>query len=199
MFIPSFSDAYFNSAAYYTSAYEYELPISIDLTFPLNSSTGDWFNIYSADFMNGDQNTQRTYNFSYQSTYGEQIIYKCTITSYDGDALDPELVESGTFFTYVSVEYIYGGAYESVVDIRFIERSNLPGDLDYDFLPSDNSDLGIIYTIYSLGSDVVNFFPKLDQIFGVNVAGYSFFDLLISGFSIYCGFVIVKWVVGIVV
>lgn len=47
------------------------------------------------------------------------------------------------------------------------------------------------------GNEIYQFFPSVGSLMSLNISGYTFVDLLTSGFLIYCGFVIVKFIVGL--
>ena len=87
MLVVSFSDCYFYSASYYTSAYEYVLPNSFSASFPSNLSSGGAVDIYVANFMSSDQSTVRTYDFSYAMTFGDTPIYLCEITHFGDEPI----------------------------------------------------------------------------------------------------------------
>ena len=201
MLVVSFSDCYFYSASYYTSAYEYVLPNSFSASFPSNLSSGGAVDIYVANFMSSDQSTVRTYDFSYAMTFGDTPIYLCEITHFGDEPIPADVLELSAHYIYVSVEYTYGAAYESMVTFTFLDRNGLPPGLDYDF---ENSILGsanqfhLMNWLYDFGNTVYSFFPSISDFLNTQIIGQSFSWILTQGLLVYCGWVVVKFIVGAV-
>ena len=212
---PSYNSAYFETLYIETSPGN--LPDSFTIEFPkddfANSAGGK---LLDGQFISLSDSADysvpyRVYDFErvegyYYNPYrpgesgGRVSIYRVTLSSYEGVSVSSdELSALGYEYVYVSRSNV-GSLFYSEFDFTFIPRADLPPGLDYDF--SNNSvgefQPGIMNWLYNFGSDVYTFFPSVSDLLQTQILGQSFSWLLIQGFLVYCGYVVVKFIVGVV-
>ena len=212
---PSYSSAYFETLYIETSPGN--LPDSFTIEFPKNdfaNSAGG--KLLDGQFISSSDGADysvpyRVYDFElvegyYYNPYrpgesgGRVSIYRVTLSSYEGVSVSSdELSALGYEYVYVSRANT-GAVFYSEFDFTFIPRVDLPAGLDYDFSNNYVGEFqdGIMNWLYNFGSDVYTFFPSVSDLLQTQILGQSFSWLLIQGFLVYCGYVVVKFVVGIV-
>lgn len=215
MVLPSYPSAYFSYLSVETAAGDLES--SFQVNFP-NNSPSDYARFVGGDLLSGERYSHtdadgmsvpyRVYQFSLVDGYYYDIpnsgydskIYKVELVSFSGNSVSSvELEALGYEYVYVSYANL-GTLPKSDFYFYFIPRSELPEGLEYDF-PIDSVEWGIsgIFNwLYQFGMDVYTFFPSVSDFLNTQILGQSFSWLLIQGFLVYCGYVIVKFVVGIV-
>lgn len=213
---PSYNSAYFDTLYIETSPGN--LPDSFVIEFPKNDyadSAGGILldgQVFSSSDSSDYSVPYRVYDFErvegyYYNPYrpgesgGRASIYRVTLSSYEGVSVSSdELSVLGYEYVYVSRANI-GAVFHSEFDFNFIPRAGLPPGLDYDFSNNTVGEFpdGIMNWLYNFGSDVYAFFPSVSDLLQTQILGQSFSWLLIQGFLVYCGYVVVKFIVGIVI
>ena len=214
MVLPSYQSAYFSFLSLDTGPGDLES--SFQVNFP-NNSLSDYARTVGGTLLSGESFTAvdandmsvpyRVYQFSLVDGYYYDIpnsghdskIYKVELVSFSGDSVSSaELEALGYEYVYVSFAKV-GTIFESDFYFDFIPRSDLPEGLDYNF----SNDYvgwgtsGILNWLYQFGSDVYTFFPSVSDLLNTQILGQSFSWLLVQGFLVYCGYVIIKFLVGI--
>ncbi len=121
-------------------------------------------------------------------------IYRVDLISYDGSS-DISIDSYSYVWLWQGIGFFGNYRYTW----NFINSGELPPGLTYDFSdPFLFIDESPIMFLYGFGNQVYSFFPSIYDILWSDVLGNSFFWLLTSGFMVYCGYVITKWIIGIV-
>ena len=214
MILPSYQSAYVSTLSIETAAGDIES--SFEVNFPNNSSSdyarqvggvllsGEGFSSVDANDMTVPY---RVYQFSRVQDFYYDVpgtgfdapIYKVVLVSFSGNAVTPDQLDAlGYEYVYLSHSNV-GSLFESHFTFTFIPRSDLPPGLDYDFSNDFVGEFqsGIMNWLYQFGSDVYTFFPSVSDLLETQILGQSFSWLLIQGFLVYCGYVVVKFIVGI--
>lgn len=125
-------------------------------------------------------------------------VYRVDINIYDDYPLSQDEMTS------IGYSYVYawsnGILSQWSYTITYIPPNNLPPGLTYpDFVrPPVITENDGIFFLYSLGEAVYSFFPSISVFSEINISGYTFISLLTSSFLVYAGFVVVKFVIGII-
>lgn len=212
--LPSYNSAYFENLYIETSPGD--LPDSFTIEFPkydfADSAGGK---LLDGQFISSHDASDytvpyRVYDFElvegyYYNPYrpgegdGRVSIYRVTLSSYEGVSVSSEELSAlGYEYVYVSRSNV-GGIFYSEFDFAFIPRVDLPPGLDYTFTNDSVGwgTSGIMNWLYQFGSDVYSFFPSVADLLNTQILGQSFSWLLTQGFLVYCGYVVVKFIVGI--
>ena len=213
--LPTYESAYFEEL--YVDMAPGNLPDSFTIEFPKNdfadSAGGSLLDgqFISSDHADDYSVPYRVYDFErvegyYYNPYnpgesgGKSWIYRVTLSSYEGVSVSSdELSALGYEYVHCSHAEI-DPVFFSEFSFTFIPRTGLPPGLDYDF--SNNSvgefEPGILNWLYNFGLDVYSFFPSVSNLFETEILGQRFSWYLTQGFLVYCGYVVLKFIVGIV-
>lgn len=214
MLLLSYDNAYFSSAYFQSDSIDdtqkFDFQDSFTMEFPASSgSSGSPSFTYQNTSLKpfyGDSSYSRVYSFEkteYFYRYGlfgsiQRPIYKVVLQSYNGRT-DISVPEVGYSYVYIESDFWedVGSVGYVPYNIYFLSENQLPSGLSYDgFSPSFSPDSGLLF-LYQFGNEVYQFFPSVGSLMSLNISGYTFVDLLTSGFLVYCGFVIVKFIVGL--
>ena len=214
MLLLTYDNAYFSSAYFQSETIDgtddFNFQDSFTMEFPASSgSSGSPSFTYQNTSLTpfyGDSSYSRVYSFEkteYFYRYGlfgsiQRPIYKVVLQSYNGRN-DISVPEGGYAYVYIERDFWedVGSVGYVPYNIYFLSENQLPNGLSYEgFSPSYSPDSGLLF-LYQFGSEVYQFFPSVGSLMSLNISGYTFVDLLTSGFLVYCGFVIVKFVVGL--
>ena len=220
----SFEQAYFDEAGIHSSVSDVTFALPDQFTFEFPASfvefSGTHVDSY-AFWMDGTKGTlsdvgsvtSRTYQFSVQAGYyyrdspymtGEFRIYRVDIKEFGDEVLpDSQVEDLGYIYVYsmpTGSRSIDGSRRERYT-FYFLPASELPPGLSYDYtneVITPSYPDGIMNWFYDFGNSVYNFFPRLEDVLNVNILGSSFIWLLTQGFFVYCGWVVIKFVVDFV-
>lgn len=200
--LPTYDIAYFNTAYYYISEYQYEPPEDFIYTLPINYEEGAE-SIYSGGtFSLGEASVERSYHATFVRRIDDiSSIYKFVLLSYDGQSFNEQVVLDSLGYAYARVEINHSDTSISRIYMYFIPESELPYGLTYDFNNKKPviSDLGLIYQLYNLGLNVSKFFPSMTDLLNHALPGEnSLVIFLTSGFLVYVSLAALKWFKGVV-
>lgn len=224
MVLPSFNQAYFENAGMSASVSKitFELPNEFTFEFPAKSadfagihvnSYVNWFNGTSGKLSDVGSVDSCVYRFTIQQGYyyrdspymsGDFLIYRVDLTEFGGETLsDDEIAALGYIYVYSlpsGARSVTGDRYERYT-FYFLPSSELPEGLQYDFsneiITPSFSD-GPMNWLYDFGVSVFNFFPRVEDMMNTEIMGSSFVWLLTQGFLVYCGWVVIKFAIGII-
>ena len=202
-----FSEAYFQSP---NGSSEFEFQSEFTIEFPVSSgvaSSSPSFTYQNASLtpLYGDGSISRVYTFTDTGkvySYGlfgsvKRKVYKVVISEYNGEECN--VVNGDCAYVYIQSDWWEDFTSVGYVpyNIIYLNQSQLPDGLEYIssglHVSSDNP----ITFLYDFGNSVYRFFPSLGSVMSINIDGNDFVYLLTSGFLVYCGIVIVKFILPI--
>lgn len=213
--LPTYESAYFETL--YTKAPPGDLRDSFTIEFPKNDFTDSaGGRLLDGHFISSDQSYDysvpyRVYDFQrvegyYYNPYnpgesgGKAWIYRVTLSSYEGVSVSSDEL-SALGYEYVFVDFAkIGYVFFSEFDFTFIPRVDLPPGLDYDFSNNFVGEFepGILNWLYDFGLDIYSFFPSVSNLLEIEILGQRLSWYFTQGFLVYCGYVVVKFIAGIV-
>ena len=214
MVVPSYNQAYFDYAFITTDApadlaseFTFEFPSHGRMDDVSANGTAGWLDGSVANIDDIGKVVSRTYQFTLVADYyyippkssTKYPIYHVVITEYGGETLQEAQVEA------LGYEYVYVETFTPMGDRRFwfhfLPAADLPDGLQYDFsneIVGPSFSNGLMNWLYDFGLSVYNFFPKVDDMLKTEIMGSSFAWVLTQGFLVYCGWVVIKFVIGVV-
>lgn len=175
-------------------SYEIDLKSLFNQAFPELDFNNVTFYGYNGSYGSSPYRVSTNYLFSYQPSSWKSGEYIKPVAFNDKrESYEKYGGKLGLTFRYTA------GILDVQYGFLYIPDEWKPIDYIDPFAPKfDESNLGIIGTLYDLGKSTLNSIPLINEIFNFSVGGMSVFSLLLGGgFIVYMGWSIVKWFIPV--